>query len=101
MSEPIVERIDPDLEVLIERFFDNSKKDLVAMREALTSRDYETLARMGHTAKGTGYGYGFRGMGDIGMALEMAAKGVNKTDCEAQIKRLAEYLDSVQVEYGE
>jgi len=101
VDDPIVERIDPDLEELMERFFDSSKKDVEKMQSALDARDFATLIRLGHTAKGTGYGYGFRGMGDIGLELEDAAKARNEDDIRTQIKRMAHYLDTVKVEFGE
>ena len=98
---PIIERIDPELEELVDYFFKNSNEDLKKMQAALESRDYETLLRLGHTAKGTGYGYGFRGMGDIGMELEEAAKARNETEVRLQVEKMSHYFDNVQVDYGE
>ena len=97
--KPVTERIEADLEPLMERFFNNSKKDVEAMRLALADGDMETLRRMGHTAKGTGYGYGMRGMGDLGLALETAAQDCDVAGCEDVIKRMAHYLDTVVVEF--
>ena len=96
---PIIERIDFDLEVLMERFLDNSNRELDDMRAALDSGDMETLVRLGHTAKGTGYGYGMRGMGDIGLAIEMAAKECAMDRCRDEIEHMAEYLANVTIEY--
>ncbi|MBI9081510.1 MAG: Hpt domain-containing protein [Pseudodesulfovibrio sp.] len=97
---PIVEQIDPDLEELMERFFESSRKDLGKMQFALEAKDFTSLIRLGHTAKGTGYGYGFRGMGDIGLELENAAKAQSEDDVRAHIQRMAHYLDTVKVEFG-
>ncbi len=101
VNEPIIECIDPDLEVLLERFFVNSREDVVGMRQALDKLDYETLARLGHTAKGTGHGYGFAGMGEIGLQLEQAAKGCDAVECGVWVERMAHYLDHVKVEFSE
>lgn len=95
----IVERIDGDLEVLMERFLDNSARELDAMRAALDSGDLKTLIRQGHTAKGTGYGYGMRGMGDIGQAIEAAASAGEADRCREEIDRMAHYLSHVIIEY--
>lgn len=100
-DDPIVERIDPDLEELMERFFINSKDDLVKMQEALAAKDFETLTRLGHTAKGTGYGYGFQGMGAIGANLEMAAKAADGAQSQTHVEHMAHYLENVKVEFGE
>ena len=96
---PIIERIASDLEVLMERFLDNSNRDLDAMWSALDSGDLATLVRLGHTAKGTGYGYGMRGMGDIGLAIETAAKEGAADRCRDEIDRMAHYLANVTIEY--
>jgi len=98
---PIIERIDPDLEELMERFFAGSREDLAKMQSALDVNDLDLLSRLGHTAKGTGYGYGFRGMGDIGLELEDAAKAGNESEVRTLVERMAHYLDNVKVEYGE
>ena len=100
-STPIIELIDPGLEDLMERFFASSNQDLVKMRVTLESEDYETLARLGHTAKGTGFGYGFQGMGEIGQALELAAKEANRSACAEQVRRMEHYLANVEVRFGE
>jgi HPt (histidine-containing phosphotransfer) domain-containing protein len=98
-DQPVIERIDPDLEELMERFFASSLEDVDIMRSALARGDYQTLVRLGHTAKGTGYGYGFRGMGDIGQALEKAARAGDRAQCHALVERMAYYLSTVQVEF--
>jgi len=98
-SEPVIERIDADLKPLMERFFNNSRQDVDTMRQALARGDMETLRRMGHTAKGTGYGYGMRTMGDIGTALEAAAKASDAPGCGEAIEYMARYLDTVVVEF--
>lgn len=97
---PIIERIDSDLEELMDRFFKSSQEDLAKMRAAIDAKDFETLTRLGHTAKGTGYGYGFKGMGDIGVDLENAAKIFDETKARVQIDRMAYYLENVTVEFG-
>jgi len=100
MTEPpIIERIDADLEELMERFFASSHREVETMRAALAAGDFATLARLGHTAKGTGYGYGFRGMGDIGLALEKAVLAGDHAGAAVQVERMARYLATVRVEF--
>lgn len=100
-DKTIIERIDPDLEELMERFFINTKLDLEKMQAALISEDFETLARLGHTAKGTGHGYGFTGMGEIGLALELAGKAEDIFQCREHVERMAYYIENVKVEFAE
>ena len=98
---PIIERIHPDLEELLDRFFAVSRTDLDKMVSAMELRDFEELIRLGHTTKGTGSGYGFKGMGVIGREIELAASARDLSGVRAQVDNLARYLDTVQVEFGE
>ncbi|XXJ20132.1 Hpt domain-containing protein [Desulfovibrio caledoniensis] len=96
---PEVERIPSDLEELLDRFFDVSRQDLEQMRNALHAGDFDTLVRLGHTARGTGSGYGFKGMGMIGHEIELAAKQRDPEALERHMDTLAHYLDTVRVEF--
>lgn len=96
---PVIERINPDLKELLDRFFEVSRRDLEEMLGAIDVRDFEALARLGHTAKGTGSGYGFKGMGHIGRGIETAANARNLDDVREQVDHLARYLDIVTVEF--
>jgi hypothetical protein len=42
--------------------------------QALEKQDFETIRILGHTMKGTGGGYGFDTISEMGRALEEAAK---------------------------
>jgi HPt (histidine-containing phosphotransfer) domain-containing protein len=96
---PEVERIPLDLEELLDRFFAVSRQDLERMRNALHLQDFKTLVRLGHTARGTGSGYGFKGMGMIGHEIEVAAQKRDSEALEKHMDTLAHYLDTVQVEF--
>ncbi len=100
MSElPVVEYIDAGLADLLDRFFELSRSDLQTMREAVGERDFETLTRLGHTVRGTGHGYGFSGMGEIGHAIEQAAQGRDVDALNTHMDRMDRYLSTVRVEF--
>ena len=99
LEYPIVEHIDPGLEQLLDRFFELSRTDLDMLRAAVNDLDFETLIRLGHTAKGTGHGYGFLGMGDIGGAIEQAALGRDLDAVIGHVDRMDHYLENVQIKF--
>jgi HPt (histidine-containing phosphotransfer) domain-containing protein len=98
-DEKIVVKVDPDLEDLIPGFLSNRANDLAALREALTSGNYQSIQSIGHSLKGVGGGYGFTGMSEIGAAIETAAKQQSLEDLQGLIDRFASYLDAVEVVY--
>ena len=96
---PLVEHIDIGLEDLLDRFFELSRMDLNTIRAAVDEGDFDTLARLGHTVRGTGHGYGFTGMGTIGAAIEQAARGRDLEAILGHVDRMDHYLSNVRIEF--
>ena len=96
-KDAIVVRIDPLLADLIPGFLQNRRQDLLTMRAALDDGDFKTVGRLGHGMHGSGGGYGFQAISDIGMALEMAAKNSDTAASQEWLDELSRYLDRVEV----
>ncbi len=96
-GEEIVVKVDPDLEDLIPMFLDNRRQDVETLTEALAGRDFEKIRFVGHDMKGSGGGYGFQGISDIGNRLEAAAKNSDAETVETCIRELSDYLRRVRV----
>jgi len=95
----IVVRINPDLKALIPGYFANRHKDIHAMREALAQGDYETIRVLGHSMKGSGGGYGFDTITEIGSSIEQAARDREPDAIRRWVGELLTYLERVQVTY--
>jgi signal transduction histidine kinase len=86
-------RIPPDLADLAEEYLTNRCADAVALREAVQAGDLTAAKRRGHNMKGSGSGYGFPRVSELGARIERAAEAGDV----AAIERLAEVLS----EYAE
>ena len=95
----ILVRVDPDLADLIPGFLENRRRDMGRIWEALARNDYETIRILGHSMKGSGGGYGFDAITEIGDALERAAKNADCKEMRKQIDELTLYLHRVEVIY--
>ena len=95
----IVVRIDEDLEELIPGYLDNRRRDLQVMEQALSSEDYETVRTLGHQMKGSGGGYGFDMITEVGKSLEIAARENNAQQIQEWLAELAVLLEMVEVVY--
>lgn len=95
----IVVHVDAGLQELIPGYLANRRGDIHAMREALEQRDYETIRILGHSMRGSGGGYGFDTITEIGSALEQAARGRNPDEIHRWVGELLTYLERVQVVY--
>jgi HPt (histidine-containing phosphotransfer) domain-containing protein len=96
-GEKIVVHIDADLEELIPGFFQNRREDVKSILLALEIGDYETIRILGHSMKGSGGGYGFDTITNIGHYIEQAAKDRNSEEIKKKTNELSSYLEKVEV----
>ena len=98
-SEKIIAHVDNDLADLIPGYLANRKKDIIAIHDALEKKDLETIQILGHSMKGSGGGYGFETITDIGRMIEKAAKEDSEEDILLQIERLEDYMRELEIIY--
>ena len=98
-SGKIIVHVDPDLADLIPGYLAHRKMDIAAIREALDKNDLDTVRILGHSMKGSGGGYGFQTITDIGMVLEKTAQEGLNDGIRLQIERLEEYLRQIEIVY--
>lgn len=96
-GQPVVVRPDPRLKGLIPTYLSRRWEDVTNITQELASGGYRAIGRIGHNLKGTGYGYGFGGIAEIGAALERAAEAENAGEIRLQILALQDYLTRVRV----
>ena len=99
-SGKIIVHVDNDLADLIPGYLANRKKDIITIHDALEKKDMETIRIIGHSMKGSGGGYGFDTITDIGLLMEKAAKEGRDEDIRLQVERLEDYLRQVKIVYG-
>ncbi len=96
-SEKIIITVDSDLEDLIPGFLENRNRDIQSMIDAMARDDYAAIAKLGHTMKGVGGGYGFDAITDIGRSIEQAAKDKDPQKIKALLSELSDYLEHVEI----
>ena len=99
-SEKIKVKVDPDLKDLIPDFLQFRQDDIVATRGFLARGDFDSIKMLGHSMKGSGGGYGFYRITDIGAVIETAAKSKDVAAIERQVMELEDYLSRVEITYG-
>lgn len=93
--------IDKLLEDLIPDFLENRRNNIDALREAVRNDDMAMVEHLGHTMKGTGGGYGFQEITEIGDALERGAQQQDQDCVLGLAKKLETYLDTLEVVFVE
>jgi signal transduction histidine kinase/DNA-binding response OmpR family regulator len=88
--------IDAGLKEIIPWYLETRRTDLHASTTALAAGDYDRVRTLGHNLRGTGAGYGFPKLSEIGEAIESAAQKADAAAIETHLRELANYLDEVE-----
>ncbi|MFC1859205.1 Hpt domain-containing protein [Thermodesulfobacteriota bacterium] len=100
-GDKILVHVDPELRELVPGYLENRRKDVDFFREALEMADFESIRAKGHDLKGSGGGYGFNGVTEIGGWIEKAAKEKNSRAIREQINNLSAYLGKITIVYSD
>ncbi|MBF0401606.1 MAG: Hpt domain-containing protein [Magnetococcales bacterium] len=98
-TEKLVIHVDPDLEEIVPPYLSNRQKDVKLIETMVEQQDFESIRVLGHRMKGSGAGYGFDFISQVGRELEQAAKEERPTEIIAQMAALAAYLGRIDVRY--
>jgi HPt (histidine-containing phosphotransfer) domain-containing protein len=96
---PIDVTINASLAPLIPGFMERRREEVQRFRTAVAAADVEALEAMGHTLKGTGGGYGFHYLTDLGREVESGARSGDLESIEDAVARLHDYLSRVRVSF--
>ncbi|GBD37982.1 hypothetical protein HRbin37_00227 [bacterium HR37] len=91
--------VDSELSEIVPVFLSNRRKDIELISRALESEDFESIKRVGHMMKGSGGGYGFDFITDLGRKIEEAAGKRDEVRVRRYMEELLLFLDTVEVVY--
>lgn len=97
--EKLIVHADADIQDLIPGYLTSRKKNVGDIRTALEQGDYDTVRTLGHNMKGSGGGYGFEGISEIGASMEESAKAGDAEAIQRLVVKLSDYLNRVEVIY--
>jgi signal transduction histidine kinase/DNA-binding response OmpR family regulator len=96
-DEKILIRVSRDLRDIIPAFLDHRSMDIFSIQAALEHRDFDTIRILGHSMRGSGGGYGFETISEIGAALEKDALAADAAGIERRLDQLKSHLAQVKV----
>jgi CheY-like chemotaxis protein len=92
-------RVGSGLAGLVPGYLEGRRRDVATIAVALEGSDYDNVRVLGHNMKGSGAGYGFSRITQIGANLEQAAQRCAPEEIRAGSAELLRYLDGLHVEY--
>lgn len=93
----IVVRVPEELRDIAPSYLESRKRDLGTLKDALTRKDFDFIAKLSHKTKGTAGGYGFDELSVIAKSLEIAAKSQNPADTTTAFEAMQRYLADVEI----
>jgi len=79
-------------------YLENCRRTVILMQEALDRADFEAVTTLGHNLRGSGGGFGFQAITDIGAGLERAAEDADFDVSRRWVSELSSYLDRIETE---
>jgi signal transduction histidine kinase/ActR/RegA family two-component response regulator len=92
--------IPPELADLAEEYLTNRRRDAETLHEAARRRAWEQARRLGHNMKGSGAGYGFRRVSELGAEIEWAAARGDAAALQRVAAALSAYAEKALAELG-
>jgi CheY-like chemotaxis protein len=89
--EPEVE-LDESIRALVPGYLEKRRRDVQAISAALEEGDFDAIRVMGHKMSGTGAGYGFPRITEIGRGIESAARDRDAIVARERAEELARFL---------
>jgi signal transduction histidine kinase/DNA-binding response OmpR family regulator len=95
----VVIQVEQGMEDVVPGYLAKRRADVPVYTEALAKDDFESIRQLAHKMKGTGSGYGFPVLTELGGTLEQAALEKDSARIRESLNKLAPYLDSIELKY--
>ncbi len=89
--------VPPDLLDIIPLFIESRDKDLARIPELVATAGFQELYRLGHNIKGTSAAFHLRGLSDLGLELELAARNQDGDGVLAVREKLAPSIEALRI----
>lgn len=83
---------DPEFIELIKEYIKYLKSSIPDIRSKLANNEFYDVMKFGHNIKGSGGGYGFMELSDMGKGLELAAKDENSNECQKYLSQIELFI---------
>lgn len=90
--------MDPEIQEIIPGYVETKKQEASSLDESLSKNDFESLRIFGHSMKGSGAGYGFPRLTEIGAEMEVASKAKDREKLGKNIRDLKLYLERLKLQ---
>jgi HPt (histidine-containing phosphotransfer) domain-containing protein len=94
-----VVEVEQGMEDVVPGYLAKRRAEVAVYNEALARDDFDAIRKLAHKMKGTGSGYGFPVLTELGGTIEKAAIEKKAGQIRECLNRFALYLESVELKY--
>jgi signal transduction histidine kinase/CheY-like chemotaxis protein len=98
-TDSIKIQVEEGMEDVVPGYLKKRRAEVPVYRAALAAGDLTAIRNMGHRMKGTGGGYGFQALTDLGSAFEKAALAGDREEIARSLDEFSRYIGAVELEY--
>jgi HPt (histidine-containing phosphotransfer) domain-containing protein len=91
--------VDKDLRDIVPAYLETRRREIPELFALHTAGDLEALRKAGHKLAGSGGGYGFDRISDLGKQLETLALAGDAAAVAARLVELRDYIENLEVTY--
>ncbi len=91
--------VDKDLEDIVPAYLEIRRKELPVLQALVAAGNLDEARKLGHKLSGSGGGYGFDRISEIGRNLEAAGLAADAAAAAACVAELKDYLENLEVSY--
>lgn len=92
--------VEEGMEDVVPGYLEKRRAEIPVYTDALAREDFDSIKRLAHKMRGTGSGYGFPVLTELGSVLEKAAIAGDSVQIRESVNRFALYLDSIELKYS-
>jgi hypothetical protein len=94
-----VVQVEDGMEDVVPRYLAKRRAEVAVYTDALARDDFDSIKQLAHKMRGTGGGYGFPVLTELGGVMEKAALAGDAARIRESVNQFALYLDSIDLKY--
>ena len=100
MNDKIIHiKVDSLFEAIVPEYLEGIREHTESIEKFLLTENYEGIRTLGHNMKGSGGGYGFNRITELGSWIEAAAKEKHSLLIKKYNEEIVHYLKNINIEY--
>ncbi len=91
--------VDKDLQDIVPGYLETRSSELPKLFAFCSAGDLDSLGKAGHTLAGSGGGYGFDRLSELGKQVELLSRAGDAAGVAGRLAELKDYLENLEVVY--